>query len=66
MPGSTGRQGERCEDVGLELGANALARNRLDRPGPAVARVVDQHADGALRLPDGVDGRAPRGVIDDV
>jgi hypothetical protein len=44
------------EHVGLELPAHLLHRDLLDRPGLAVARVVDEDADGALApldLPDG-------------
>ena len=43
---------EQAEDVGVELGAHALVRDRLDRTRLAVAGVVDQHADGALGLLD--------------
>ena len=48
---------QQAEHVGVELGADALVGDRLDRARLAVARVVDEHADGALGLHDRVHGR---------
>jgi hypothetical protein len=54
---------QQAEDVGVELGADALVGYGLDRAGLAVARVVDQHADGALRRLDRLDGGAARRLV---
>ena len=50
--------GELCEseEVGLELPPRVVDRHRLDRTVKAVSRVVDQDADRAVFLLDGLDG----------
>ncbi len=39
------QQGQRTDDIGLELGADLVERGLLDRPDQAVAGVVDQDVD---------------------
>jgi hypothetical protein len=55
-----------AEDVGLELAADHVERDALDRPRLAVAGVVDQRADGAVLGLDGPDRLGHRGLVRDV
>ena len=57
---------DQAEDVGLELAADRVEVDRLDRARLAVAGVVHEHADRALGLDDGVDAGAHRGLVGDV
>ena len=51
---------QQAEHVGVELGANALVGDRLDRARLAAAGVVDEHADRALGRLDRLHGSPPR------
>jgi len=55
-----------AEDVGLELPADVVKGNRLDRPGLGVSGVVDQHADRPFGLLHSGDGRGHGLLIGDV
>ena len=57
---------DEAEDVRLELRADLLERDGLDRARLAVAGVVDQHADRAVLLLHGGDGGLHRGLVGDV
>ena len=54
---------QQAEDVRLELAPDLVHRHLLDGPGLAVAGVVDQHADRALRLLDRADGGLHRALV---
>ena len=57
---------QQAEHVGVELGANALVGDRLDRARLAVAGVVDEHADRTLGRLDRLHRGPPRPLVDDV
>jgi hypothetical protein len=60
------RQPGETEEVRLELAPCVLERDALDRAAEAVARVVDEGADGALRVFDLLDRGPHRALVGDV
>ena len=68
MPGITSSLAdpEQPEDVGLELPADILGGDGLDRSRLGVAGVVDQHADSALLGADALDRGLHRLLAGDV
>jgi hypothetical protein len=57
---------DQAEDIGLELTADALDRDGLDRPRLAVAGVVDEGPNRPIGRLDRVDAGLHRGLVGDV